>query len=388
MLLRIGITCFPGVGGSGVVAAELGKALAQRGHEVHFVTNDIPFRVEELGDRLQFHQVNPMPYPVFQSTPYVLALATRLAEVAERYELDLIHAHYAIPHSTAAYLARMSLGGDLKVVTTLHGTDTRLVGLDPSYRHIVRFSLNESHGISAVSQNLADSSMDDFDLLKPVEVIYNFVDTQLFRPCLCPQLRSSLAADDEPIVMHVSNLRPVKRVLDIVRAHRIVTRETGARLVLIGDGPQREEAAHLAGELGIAAKVSFLGRRDEVAPFLCAADVYVVASEQESFGMSVLEAMSCGVAVAAVRVGGLPELVVEGETGTLTPTGEVEPLAEAILGLLRDHERRRAFGAAGRQRAVECFDDAQIVPQYEAFYRRALAGGPADLVAAAGSVLS
>ena len=372
-MLRIGITCFPGVGGSGVVAAELGKALAARGHEVHFVTTDLPFRVEELGDRLQFHPVTPMPYPVFQSTPYVLALATRLAEVAMRHHLDLIHAHYAIPHSTAAYLARMSVDPKLHVVTTLHGTDTRLVGLDPSYQHIVRFSINESHGVTAVSQHLAESSVRDFSLRRGVEVIYNFVDTQLFRPRRCPQLRAMIAADDEPVVMHVSNLRPIKRVLDIVRAHRLVTQGTGARLVLVGDGPEREAAAHLAGELDIAGKVSFVGRRDDVAAYLGCADVYVLASEQESFGMSVLEAMSCGVAVVATRVGGLPELVVDGETGLLTPPGEVEPLAAAITGLLRDEDRRRALGDAGRQRAVTAFDTSVIVPHYERFYRATLA---------------
>jgi N-acetyl-alpha-D-glucosaminyl L-malate synthase BshA len=372
-VLRIGITCFPGVGGSGVVAAELGKALARRGHEIHFVTNDVPFRVDELSERLQFHPVTPMPYPVFQSTPYVLALATRLAEVAQRHRLDIIHAHYAIPHSTAAYLARMSTHGAVKVVTTLHGTDTRLVGLDPSYRHIVRFSIEESHGVTAVSHSLAESSEVDFELTRKVEVIHNFVDTERFTPERCCQLRPMIACDDEPVVMHVSNLRPIKRVLDIVRAHREVTRATGARLVMVGDGPQREECAHLAGELGIASKVSFLGRQDDVAPYLACADVYVMASEQESFGMSILEAMSCGVAVAATRVGGVPELVVDGETGLLTPPGEVEPLAAAVIELLRDHARRRAMGAAGRVRAVEHFATDSVVPQYERVYERTLA---------------
>jgi N-acetyl-alpha-D-glucosaminyl L-malate synthase BshA len=371
-VLRIGISCFPGVGGSGVVAAELGKALARAGHEVHFVTSDVPFRVEELGERLQFHPVTPMPYPVFQHPPYVLALATRLAEVAQRQRLDVIHAHYAIPHSTAAYLARMSIGGAVRVVTTLHGTDTRLVGLDPSYRHIVRFSLEESHAVTAVSQHLAVSSAQDFELSQPVRVIYNFVDTAYWRPGRCFQLRQMIAADDEPVVMHVSNLRPIKRVLDIVRAHSLVTAATGARLVIVGDGPQREEAEHLAQCLGIAGKVNFLGARDDVAPYLSCADVYVMASEQESFGMSVLEAMSCGVAVVAPRVGGLPELVADGATGVLTPPGQIEPLAEAVIGLLRDHDRRRAFGAAGRRRAVTCFDTAVIVPQYLEVYEQTL----------------
>ncbi len=372
-MLRIGITCFPGVGGSGVVAAELGKVLARRGHEVHFVTTDVPFRVEELSERVWFHQVTPMPYPVFQSTPYVLALATRLAEVTQRYGLDVIHAHYAIPHSTAAYLARMSCDTAVKVATTLHGTDTRLVGLDPSYRHIVRFSINESDAVSAVSQHLAEASEADLGLTRPVEVIHNFVDTQHFRPCKCPQLREMLSCGDrERIVMHVSNLRPIKRVFDIVRAHATVTAATGARLVIVGDGPEKDDAQRLAGELGIGCKVTFLGRQDDVAPYLSCADLFVMASEQESFGMSTLEAMSCGVAVVAPRVGGLPELVAHGETGTLTTPGDVEALAEAQIALLTDDDRRRAMGDAGRQRALEWFDTEVVVPRYETFYARAL----------------
>lgn len=373
-MLRIGVTCFPGVGGSGVVAAELGKALADLGHEVHFVTSEVPFRVGGLSERLWFHQVTPMPYPVFQSTPYVLALATRLAEVTQNHGLDIIHAHYAIPHSTAAYLARMSTECDVRVATTLHGTDTRLVGLDRSYRHITRFSINESHAVSAVSHHLAEASKADLGLTRPVEVIYNFVDTNYWRPALCPHLRSSLASPDERIVMHVSNLRPIKRVLDIVRAHADVTRATGARLIIIGDGPQREEAAVLAGELGIAAKVSFLGRQDEVAPYLGCADLFVMASEQESFGMSTLEAMSCGVAVVAPRVGGLPELVDDHTTGLLTAPGSVEELAAAQIELLTNDERRWAMAAAGRARAQSTFDTKVVAPRYVEFYERALEG--------------
>ncbi|NUQ01016.1 MAG: N-acetyl-alpha-D-glucosaminyl L-malate synthase BshA [Armatimonadetes bacterium] len=373
--MRIGISCFAGHGGSGVVAAELGKELARHGHEVHFITTQVPFRVTELSERLHFHPVSPLPYPVFPSPPMTLALATRMAEVAERHALDLIHCHYAIPHSAAAYLARVSCRCDLRVVTTLHGTDTRLVGIDPSYRHIVRFSIEESHGVTAVSRSLRDSSVADLELTVPVEVIYNFVDTDRFRPGLCPQLRASLAHEGEPICMHVSNLRPVKGVLDIVRAHALVSEATGARLVMVGNGPQRDEAAHLASELGIGGKVTFTDLLDDVAPYLSCADLFVAASRQESFGMAALEAMSSGVPVVAMRVGGLPELVGNG-CGLLTPPGEVEALAQAQIELLGDEDRRRAYGAAARERAVTCFNPGAIVPQYERHYERVMNGEP------------
>lgn len=373
-MLRIGISCFAGHGGSGVVASELGKELAGRGHEVHFITTDLPFRVQELNDKLQFHPVSPMPYPVFPSPPITLALATRMAEVAERCELDLIHCHYAIPHTTAAYLARVSCRCDLVVITTLHGTDTRLVGLDPSYRHIVRFSIEESHGVTAVSEHLKDSSMADLELDHPVQVIYNFVDTERFRPGLCPQLRKVLAPDGEPICIHVSNLRPVKGILEIVRAHAIIAARTGARLVVVGNGPQRDEAVHLAHELGIGAKVSFVGMIDDVAPYVACADVFLCASQQESFGMAALEAMSCGVPPVAMKIGGLPELIADEQTGLLSPPGDVEAFAEATANLLLDEERRRAYGEAARVRALEKFNPDTIVPQYEQHYERAMNG--------------
>ncbi|MCC7492693.1 MAG: N-acetyl-alpha-D-glucosaminyl L-malate synthase BshA [Fimbriimonadaceae bacterium] len=372
--MKIGVSCFAGLGGSGVVAAELGKQLAERGHEVHFFSTSLPFRVDDLSDRLRFHQVTPMPYPVFEHTPITLALATKMAEVGEAEGLDLIHCHYAIPHSTAAYLARVSSRRELKVVTTLHGTDTRLVGLDSSYRHIVRFSIEASDGVTAVSESLRESSVHDLALERPVEVIYNFVDTNYFVPRPHCQLRRALSPRCAPVVMHVSNLRPVKGILDIVRAHAVVRERTGAQLVIVGDGPQREEAEKLAHGLGLGCDVTFVGRRDDVASYLACADLYVAASREESFGMSALEAMSCGVPVVAMRVGGLPELVAEGETGLLTPPGEVLPFAQAQIELLNDEPRRAAMGAAARERAVHCFNPAAIVPQYEDLYRRALNG--------------
>lgn len=366
--MNVGIVCFPGYGGSGVVAAELGKALASHGHEVHFITRGIPFRVEELSERLQFHQVDPMPYPVFEAAPYTLALATRIAEVAERHALDIVHAHYAIPHSTAAYLARVSSNRDFRVITTLHGTDTRLVGLDSSYRHIVKFSIEQSHGVTAVSEYLREASVKDFDLQCPVEVIPNFVDTTHFRPGICPRLRAMLAPGHEPLVVNVSNLRPVKGVLDVIRAHAIITRETGARLIVVGNGPEREAAETLAGELDIASRVTFVGQRDDVAPYLAAADVYLQAAKEESFGVAALEAQSAGLPAVAMRVGGLAESIADGATGMLTPCGCVAALADAVVGLLQDSDRRRDMGGAARRRAVEQFDTKVVLPQYEAYY--------------------
>lgn len=373
-MTKIGISCFAGHGGSGVVAAELGKALAARGHEVHFITTELPFRVDELGDNLQFHPVTPMPYPVFSAPPITLAMATRMAEVAERCHLDLIHCHYAIPHSTAAYLARVSCRRDLKVITTLHGTDTRLVGLDPSYRHIVRFSIEESHGVTAVSKNLRETSVADLELTRPVEVIYNFVDHRRFHPGLCPQLRRVLSPDGAPVMVHVSNLRPVKGVLDIIRAHSIIHRATSARLVIVGSGPEREDAEHLAAELGITGAVNFIGMVDNVAPYVACSDLFIAASRQESFGMAALEAMACGVPTVAMRVGGLPELVAEGVTGLLTPPESVAGLAAAAIDLLSDGGRRRQFADAARQRVLDHFTPEVIVPKYEAHYARALNG--------------
>lgn len=374
-MMKIGISCFAGYGGSGVVAAELGKMLSARGHEIHFITTDLPFRVDDLSDRLQFHQITPMPYPVFTSPPITVAMATRMAEVAERYRLDLIHCHYAIPHSTAAYLARVSCRCDLKVITTLHGTDTRLVGIDPSYRHIVRFSIEQSDCVSAVSRNLRDTSAADLELTRPVRVIYNFVDHQRFRPGLCPPLRHLLSPDGAPVLVHVSNLRPVKGVLDIIRAQQAIHAATGARLVIVGAGPEKDEAVHLAYELGIAPAVNFVGMVDNVAPYVASADLFIAASRQESFGMAALEAMACGVPTVAMRVGGLPELVAEGTTGLLTPPGNVPALAAAAIELLQDTAQRERFSAAARQRVLDHFTPEVIVPQYEDCYRQALNGG-------------
>lgn len=370
--MNIGLTCFPKYGGSGVVASELGKALARRGHQVHFITTELPFRIEELTENLFFHQVTAMPYPVFETPPYTLALASRMAEVAEQARLDILHAHYAIPHATAAYLARACCNCPTRIITTLHGTDTRLVGLDPSYWRITRFSMMQADGLTAVSHYLRDLSVKDFHLDKDVRVIYNFVDTEQFRPARCPFLRHKLAGEDERILVHLSNFRPVKRVPDIVRAFALVAHRIKSRLLLVGTGPDRAEAERLAVELEIADHVNFLGPMNDVSPVLSIADLFLMASEQESFGLAALEAMSCQVPVIATRVGGLPELVKDGETGYLVPLGDVEAMAARIRDLLSDEDRRLTMARNARQRAVEEFNADRIVSQYEEYYQEVL----------------
>lgn len=373
--MRIGITCFPSLGGSGVVAAELGKALAAKGHQVHFITSRLPFRLEELGENLYFHPVHPMPYPVFETPPYTIALASVISQVSQREGLDLLHAHYAVPHSTAAILGREACECELKVVTTLHGTDTRLVGLDPSYWPITRWSIERSDGVTAVSRYLRDLSVRDFHLTRPVEVIYNFVDTQRFRPACCPFLREKLAAPEEKVLVHVSNFRPLKRVPDLIRVFSQVAKRVKARFLLVGHGPQHAEAERLARDLEVSEQVNFLGVLEDVSPILSVSDVYLCGSEQESFGLAVLEAMSCAVPPVATAVGGLRELVTSGETGYLVPFGDWEAMVERTVELLRNEDRRREMGERSRQRAIQHFDKEIIVQQYERFYERILEQG-------------
>jgi len=370
--MNIGITCFPTYGGSGVIASELGKALAQRGHVVHFITTELPFRIEELTDNLFFHPVTAMPYPVFEHPPYTLALASRMAEVIEHEKLHILHVHYAIPHSTAAFLARLCCDCAVKVITTLHGTDTRLVGLDPSYWRITRFSMEQSHGLTAVSRYLRDVTKRDFELENPIEVIYNFVDPDRFAPTHCLFLRHKLAAADERLLVHISNFRPIKRVADIVRAFQIIQRQVHSRLLLVGTGPDRPAIERLVIELGLSDHVNFLGAMNDVSGVLAIADLFLMASEQESFGLAALEAMSCGTPVIVPRVGGLPELVEEGQTGFLFPLGDVEALSERALEVLREEDLWRHLADHARRRAVEHFGRERIVPEYERYYERVL----------------
>jgi len=369
--VKIGITCYPTYGGSGAVATELGLQLAERGHEVHFVSYAQPFRLGHFRERVFFHEVEMEDYPLFEHPPYSLALAVAIHDTALREGLDLMHVHYAIPHATSAWVARkmMAPDRDLPIVTTLHGTDISLVGLHPSFHAITRFSIVRSQGLTAVSDFLREETIRDFAVPRNrIQVIPNFIDIDTWRPDKEPCHRATLAPGGEKIVMHVSNFRPVKRVEDVIDVFARICEKVDARLVLIGDGPERPRAMDRAEELGVTSRILFLGKHASVDELLACADLFLLPSENESFGLAALEAMACGAPVVASRVGGLPEVVEHGESGYLFPAGSVDEMAEAGIEILQDASRHKAMSEAGRQIAVERFSAASVVPLYEAFY--------------------
>ena len=374
--MKIGITCYPTYGGSGAVATELGLDLARRGHEVHFITYDSPFRLRGYSERVFFHQVETRMgrYPLFDHFPYTLALASKQHEVVLREELDLLHVHYAIPHATTAYLAREMLKGErpVKVITTLHGTDITLVGQESSFYAITKFSIERSDGVTAVSDYLRDETYRAFGCGScDVRVIPNFVNLQEYRPgedgC-----RESVAPEGHKVITHVSNFREVKRVKDVVRVFARVRRAMPATLVMIGDGPERVDAENEARDLAVTDDVRFLGRLDSVASLLQASDLFILPSQTESFGLAALEAMACGAPVVASRAGGLPEVIDDGVNGILEPVGSVEAMGRRAVELLRDPERHAAMRAAAIAKA-EQFSADRVVPMYEAYYREVLA---------------
>ena len=371
--MKVGITCYPTYGGSGAVATELGLALASRGHEIHFITYQQPFRLPVFVPRVAFHEVSIGHYPLFQYPPYDLALAVKMHEVALQHDLDLLHVHYAIPHATSAWLAKQMLaesGRTMPVVTTLHGTDITIVGQDHSYHAITKFSIEKSDAITAVSSWLKDEIIRAFGCANcRVDVIPNFVDPAVYtRAAHDPALKRELAGD-RPILMHISNFRPVKRVQDVVGTFAEVRRELPAVLVMVGDGPDRSAAEDEARRLGVFEDVRFLGRIDGVAPLLAVADVYVLATDRESFGLSALEAMACGVPVVAAGVGGIVEVVDDGVTGTLHPVGDVKAMGASALRLLRDPAHWQRVSAAAGARAKAKFGIDDVVSQYEAMYK-------------------
>jgi N-acetyl-alpha-D-glucosaminyl L-malate synthase BshA len=376
--MKIGITCYPTYGGSGAVATELGLKLAQRGHEIHFISYAQPFRLDHFRERVFFHEVEMEQYPLFEHPPYSLALAVAIHGVATKESLDLVHVHYAIPHATSAWVARQMLqdeGRDLPVVTTLHGTDITLIGLHPSFHHITRFSILKSSGITAVSRFLQDETTRDFGVSSErIDVIPNFIDPEVFRPGKEPCHRAALAPGGEKIVMHVSNFRPVKRVGDVIEAFARIRRELPARLVLIGDGPERPMAQDHAERLGVGDSVLFLGKHASVDELLACADLFILPSASESFGLAALEAMAAGAPVVASRAGGIPEVVPDGEAGFLLDVGDTEGMGEAGARLLRDPALHERFSAAARRCAVERFSADRVVPLYEAHYHRVLEG--------------
>jgi len=375
--MKIGITCYPTYGGSGAVATELGIALAQRGHEIHFITYQQPFRLPSFLPRIFFHEVDVGRYPLFEYPPYDLALAVRMHEVVLAHKLDLLHVHYAIPHATSAWIAREMLTTtrpDIKVLTTLHGTDITIVGQDPSFFAITKFSIEKSDGLTAVSQFLRTETQNAFGCTGcRIEVIPNFIDPTVYdRARYAPQLKEQ--ASGRKVLMHVSNFRPVKRVKDVVGIFARVTREIPSVLVMVGDGPDRVEAELEARRLGVSDSISFLGKIESVAPLLASADLFLLPTQSESFGLSALEALATGVPVIGSRAGGLPEVVRDGETGALCPVGDVEGMALAAIALLSDAERWRAASTLAAADARVRFGMDEVVEQYERFYTRSLEG--------------
>ncbi len=373
--MKIGITCYPVVGGSGIVATELGMSLAAKGHQVHFISYQLPFRLDQFRENVYFHQVDVSSYPLFKYPPYTLSLAAKMADVVCRWKLDLLHVHYAIPHATAAFLAKQ-IAGDckIKVVTTLHGTDVTLVGSERSFFEITKFSVQVSDGITAVSQAIQTQTLEMFGLSNHIEVIPNFVDTESFKPEIRHCSRRTFAADDEKIIMHASNFRPVKRIPDVIETFRLTRAQVKCKLILVGDGPEMSLAEHLISQYGLTDDVMLLGNQDSIATILPVADVFLLPSQTESFGLAALEAMSCGVPVIASDTGGLPELVTDGRDGYLTPVGNVHRLVEATTALLTDEARLRKMKQAARTTAIERFSSELMVPKYEDYYLRVIAG--------------
>ena len=383
--MKIGITCYPTYGGSGVVATELGIELAANGHEVHFITYSQPFRLTGREHGIFYHEVPVSNYPLFEYPPYDLALATRMSEVAAYYQLDLLHVHYAIPHSISAYLARQMLAERnhrLPFVTTLHGTDITLVGLDHSYLPITRFGIYQSDGVTAISNYLRDQTVQQFKVKREIEVVPNFVNCDVYTP-LSPEIREAgrarFAEPGEKILIHLSNFRPVKRAVDSVEVFARVVQEIPARLLLVGDGPDRSQAEWLARSKGIQDRVHFLGKQNSVNDLLPLADLMLMPSEMESFGLVALEAMACKVPSIATSVGGIPELIEDGVNGRLFPVGDIEGMAQAAIALLTDDVKHAEMAAAGRITAQQRYCASKIIPLYESYYERVLERAAAEV---------
>lgn len=369
--MNIGIVCYPTFGGSGVVATELGMALADKGHEVHFITYNQPVRLDFISKNLHYHQVSVEEYPLFQYQPYELALSTKMVEIVERYKLQVLHVHYAIPHAYAAYSAKKMLkdkGIEVKVVTTLHGTDITLVGSHPSYKTAVEFSINKSDEVTTVSNSLKDDTLRLFTIEKDIKVVYNFIDAAKYdaienQDCK----RGALADPDEKILTHISNFRPVKRVMDVVKIFNEVQKEIPSKLLMVGDGPERWKTEELVQTLGIEDKVFFLGNSSEVNKILCYSDLFLLPSQTESFGLAALEAMAARTVVISTNTGGLPEVNIHGETGFLSDLGDVDSMAHHAITVLKDE----ALLAKLKQQArahTEQFSLENILPKYEALY--------------------
>jgi N-acetyl-alpha-D-glucosaminyl L-malate synthase BshA len=371
--MKIGFICYPTYGGSGVIGAELGQFLARRGHEVHFICYNIPARLIPYAQNIIFHPVEVVAYPLFQFPPYTIALASKTAEVIKNYGLNLIHAHYAIPHSTSAHLAQQIVGDNsLKIITTLHGTDIRLVGMDPSYYSVTKYSIENNNGITAVSNYLARVTKEEFKIDKHIEVIPNFVDTERFKRKTSSETRVVYAEPNEKIVTHVSNFRSPKRVTDVVRIFKKISQKVPAWLLMVGEGPDMGVAMELVNTLGLTSRVRFLHMIDPVEDILSISDLFLLPSGTESFGLAALEAMSCEVPVVATDVEGIPELVEHGGCGFLAPVKDVDKMAEYAIKILYDEVFQNRLGERGREIALEKFNEEAIVSRYEQYYEKVL----------------
>ena len=373
--MKIGITCYPTFGGSGVLATELGKALAKRDHEIHFIAYALPHRLDHIKENLFFHEVSVNTYPLFEYPPYSLALTSKMIDVVRHAELELLHVHYAIPHATSAVQAREILGTSgirIPVVTTLHGTDITLVGQDQSYAPVVTHSINESDGVTAVSEYLRRETLEQFDVRDEIKVIPNFVDTSRFRRQSKQHFKDAICPDGEQVVVHVSNFRPVKRTLDVIRIFaRLLEEGPSLKLLLVGDGPDRIPAERLARELEIFDHCRFLGKQEPVEEILSIGDLFLMPSGSESFGLAALEAMACSVPIVTSNIGGLPELNVDGVTGYLCDLDDLDGFVDRCQAILTNDDLHEEMASAARVRAVEEFDISKIAPRYEAYYSEA-----------------
>ncbi|MFQ5583040.1 MAG: N-acetyl-alpha-D-glucosaminyl L-malate synthase BshA [Calditrichia bacterium] len=372
--MKIGISCYPTYGGSGVVATELGKNLALRGYDVHFIAYALPYRLNEFHPKIFYHEVKVPEYPLFEYPPYALALATKMAEIALFEKLDLIHAHYAIPHAISAYLAKQMVRGQhpLKIITPLHGTDITLVGADPSFTRITRYSIDNSDAVTTVSQYLKEKTVKTFNPEIELNVIPNFVAEHPQQQKVCEDLRKKLSPHGEPILMHLSNFRPVKRVLDVVEVANLVLKEIPVRVVFIGDGPDRFAAERLVREYGIAEQVLFLGKQEEVYLLLSVADIFIMPSGSESFGLAALEAMSCGIPCITSDAGGLPEVNKHGYSGYIAPLGAVKRMSQYIIELLKNRRLLKTFSKNAREHAFKNFHVDNIMPKYLKLYKKVI----------------
>ncbi|MBB6283186.1 N-acetyl-alpha-D-glucosaminyl L-malate synthase BshA [Geobacillus subterraneus] len=368
MKLKIGIVCYPTVGGSGVVATELGKLLAEKGHEIHFISSSMPFRLNKVYGNIYYHEVSVNQYSVFQYPPYDLALASKIAEVAKREQLDVLHAHYAVPHAVCAALARQMVG-ELPIVTTLHGTDITVLGYDPSLSDMIKFGIEQSDIVTAVSNALVRQTYELLEVQKPIHTVYNFVDERVYRRREASHLRREYGiGETDNVIIHVSNFRKVKRVPDVVRAFAIVRRHVPAKLLLVGDGPEMTVVCRLVKELGLSGDVRFLGKQDKLEELYSISDVMMLLSEKESFGLVLLEAMACGVPCIGTAIGGIPEVIEEGKTGFLCALGDVEEAAQKALALLTDRRLHDEMAKEAVQTVHRKFCSSDIVGQYEQLY--------------------